>query len=734
MKRPSNRRVVVSAITAVGATALAVALTPASGATVHPGAIKFGVPRVVDPIHTYGEPDIKVAPNGTVYVSGPQGTGVQRSIWSASYDNGDSYRLIQDNKTGTAYPSALIPTKSTLGPGGGDTELAVDRHNTVYYADLWALACFTTAYSRDNGKTVNSTPLGCDSPGADRQWLGIYDPAPSDHTISPYKGPKPLVYLKYSDEGANGGSRVDYTDGSNPSNWHTNDKASQIADGQGYSPTDAPIAIDQHTGDMLTAVMHGSGLALAIGEPAKDGSAHLNFRYEPIQTVLPMGDPNTLFPGFAEDSARNLYVVWVGGKDYQVYYSYAKPTKNGRDWGAWSAPVKINRPPSAVQLMPWVAAGRNGIIDVVWYGTDKTLAQLGSKGPSAKANQQWWTWFAQIDHANSRRPHIVQSVASQHPMHYNDICMLGTGCITATGNRNIADFFEVTIDNQGRARIVYTDTSNGLASVLGNVEAADHSGAAVVTVATQETGLNAWTGKPLKATETQKPIGIINDPSGDARYPVLGGKAVSAADIQRVTMARSGKTLRIQVTLKHGTLADAATAAGASYGRLVVRWQMGNTLYHAGVDEDAAGGNTSYYAGKTQSTDSCSVSACDPHTLDYVAPPQQGAAAATGSVKASQNTIYTINVPLSAIGNPSAHSLLEEVTAYVFAAPLPGSELDTKAQSDADEVPLELEGTKSFNFEAAAVKGGTFRGELLPLTALLPFVAFGARLRRRRSA
>ena len=728
-----KRTAVLSAIAAVGATTLAVALTPASGTVVRPGAIKFGVPRVVDPIHTYGEPDIKVAPNGTVYVSGPQGTGVQRSIWNASYDNGDSYRLVQDNKTGSAYPSALIPTKSTMGPGGGDTELAVDRHSNVYYADLYALACFTTGYSRDNGKTVQSTPLGCDSPGADRQWLGVYDPAKSDHTVSPYKGPKPLIYLKYTDGGASSGSRVDYADGSDPGNWHTNDKAGQIGDASGYGPTDAPIVVDQHTGDVLTAVMHGGGMALAVGEPAKDGSAHLNVRYEPISSTSLGGDPNTLFPGFAEDKARNLYVVWVGSKDYQVYYSYAKPLKNGRDWGAWSAPIKINRPPSNVQLMPWVAGGRNGIIDVVWYGTDKTLKQLGPKGPSAKANQQWWTWFAQIDRAASKKPHIVQSVASQHPMKYNDICMSGLGCITAQGNRNIADFFEVVIDNQGRARIVYTDTSNGLSSVLGNVEAADHSGAAVVTVATQQTGLNAWTGKPLKPTESQKPVAAITDPSGDARYPVLGGAAASGADIERVSMARNSKTLRIQVTLKKGTLADAAKAAAASYGRLVVRWQMGNTLYHAGVDVDAAGGNTSYYAGKTASTDSCSVSACDPHTLDYIAPPQQGAMAATGSVKAAQNTVYTIDVPLSAVGNPSAHSLLEEVSAYVFAAPLPGSEADTKVQSDSDEVPLELEGTKSFNFEAAVAKGGTLRGELVPLTMLLPFGAVAARMRRRRA-
>ncbi|MDQ1698845.1 MAG: hypothetical protein QOG34_708 [Frankiaceae bacterium] len=730
------KRSVVLATTAVtGLGAIALAFTPATGATVKPGAIKFGVPRIVDPIHLYGEPDIKVAPNGTVYVSGPQGTGVQRSIWNASYDNGDSYRLVQDNKTGTAYPSALIPTKSTMGPGGGDTEIAVDRHSNVYYADLYALACFTTAYSRDNGKTVSSTPLGCDAPGADRQWFGIYDPAPADHTISPYKGPKPLIYLKYSDEGASSGSRVDYANGSDPGNWHTDDKATQIASGGGYSPTDAPVAVDQHTGDLLSVVMHGGGMALAIGEPAKDGSAHLNMRYESIAPSTLGGDPNTLFPGFAEDTSRNLYVVWVGGRDYQVYYSYAKPLKNGRDWGAWSAPIKINRPPAAVNLMPWVAAGRNGIIDVVWYGTDMSLAQLGSDGPSAQKNESWWTWFAQIDRANTSKPHIVQSPASQHPMHYNDICMMGTGCITATGNRNIADFFEVTIDNQGRARIVYTDTSNGLSSVLGNVEAADHSGAALVSVATQETGLNAWTGRPLKAAESQAPIAQITDPASDAKYPVLGGTNVPGADIEKIQVARNSKTLRITVTTAHGTLADAAQAARASYGRLVVRWQMGNTLYHAGVDMDASGQTpATFYAGKTQSTDSCSVSACDPHTLDYIAPPLSGAVAATGSVKAGQNTIYTIDVPLSAIGNPSSKSLLEEVAGYVFASPVPGSSPDTKVQSDSDEVPLELEGTKSFNFEAAAAKHGTFAGAILPEVLLLPVLGLATLARRRRRA
>src|SRR3954469_18739807 len=116
--------------------------------------------------------------------------------------------------------------------------------------------------------------------------------------------------------------------------------------------------------------------------------------------------------------------------------------------------------------------------------------------------------------------------------------MLGTACIAAQGNRNLADFFEVTIDNQGRARIVYGDTSNNLAGPSGAVPAVDHSGASIVTVSTQQTGLNAWTGKPLAAKESQKARMQVSDPIGDARYPVLGGAKVDGADIERVVMER----------------------------------------------------------------------------------------------------------------------------------------------------------------------------------------------------
>src|SRR6476660_7311587 len=91
---------VLLAVALLGVTVLVPALTSSVSATTTTAAtgttpaITWGVPRVVDPIHAYGEPDIKVAPNGDVHVSGPQGTGVQRSIWNSSVDGGDSWRAV----------------------------------------------------------------------------------------------------------------------------------------------------------------------------------------------------------------------------------------------------------------------------------------------------------------------------------------------------------------------------------------------------------------------------------------------------------------------------------------------------------------------------------------------------------------------------------------------------------------------------------------------------------------
>src|SRR5207245_5591493 len=132
----------------------------------------------------------------------------------------------------------------------------------------------------------------------------------------------------------------------------------------------------------------------------------------------------------------------------------------------------------------------------------------------------------------------------RHPMHYDSICPACTVCIAAHGNRNLADFFVVTIDRSGAAEIVYDDTSNGLVQpgfTPDNLQLVDHAGAGVVTIARQSSGPGLY-GKPVSGP-SHAPAGGLSDPSGDARYPVIGGTNTTGMDIVGSHISLSGSTL-----------------------------------------------------------------------------------------------------------------------------------------------------------------------------------------------
>ena len=128
---------------------------------------------------------------GAIHATGPQGTGTQRSIWNVSVDGGDSYRIVQNLPANTDRAGSLgyVPTKSALGPGGGDTEIKISHNGRAWFNDLAALASFTSATTTDDGKTTAlSNPAAIDFPGGDRQWMALFDPKPSDHTINAVAG------------------------------------------------------------------------------------------------------------------------------------------------------------------------------------------------------------------------------------------------------------------------------------------------------------------------------------------------------------------------------------------------------------------------------------------------------------------------------------------------------------------------------------------------------------------
>jgi hypothetical protein len=156
-------------------------------------------------------------------------------------------------------------------------------------------------------------------------------------------------------------------------------------------------------------------------------------------------------------------------------------------------------------------------------------------------------------------------------------------------------------------------------------------------------------------------------------------------------------------------LGTAAAIPGTAYLQYVTRWQMGNTLYYAAM-ENTALNNPIFFAGEAQSVDLCSVSACFPHVITYPEPPPASGSSGpgfTGSVEsgsincpsapsASNPCTLTVNVKVADVDNPTSSSLLEEVGSYSFATAHP-SAVTTNAQAELDDVPLEIDGVCCYN-------------------------------------
>src|SRR3989454_3640799 len=376
--------------------------------------IRFEVPAVVDPIHTNGEPDIGIDVFGRVFVSGPTGTGTQRSTWFGSVDRGHTFRIISPGLPPNAITGLVDP------PGGGDTDINFDRSGKQYFVDLYALICNRTATTSDGGATVmQSISGGCadgTAAGSDRPWLAVYDPPPNIRHLSPYTGQTPLIYVEYNNlvgPGPNGGAQWNKsTDGLT----YVNALADVPAGTAGvYSPfgPDGYPAIDQVTGNVFQAAGFPnqggtSNLLLNIGTP--DTTGNLHFLDAPtsagngpnyanlihITDNLP-GSPDTLFTVLSMDTARNLFVAWALSSPStkparrQVFVSAASAASG---WRNWTPPGQASDASlatgDAVNVFPWIKAGGPGRADAGWDGSNKNV------DPSSHSGQAWNVFMSQV--------------------------------------------------------------------------------------------------------------------------------------------------------------------------------------------------------------------------------------------------------------------------------------------------------------------------------------------------
>lgn len=762
---PAGHRVLTAL--GLGALALAAASPAALPARAQSSGISFSTPTVVSPVEAFGEPTIVHSPaaDNTVYASGPWGTGTQRSVWYASADGGETFRLVNQcaPESGEVATECQAPTAvsgSANPPGGGDTDQKVDSGGKDYFVDLWALACDRVATTTDNGAHAVQNAYGCNSApdqnhparpdGSDRQWLAVYDPKLTGVTsTAPDAALGKVVYMEYNNLVQNNCSYwVKSSDGINftPAN---NDNGNYGCDGY--------PSVDQVTGDVLEA----TGGQLNIGVP--DASGNLTFLDDPngnslgkklIQYAPANITNDTLFAVSSMDTGRNLHVTWADGNTWQVYTTVASAKTN---WSQFAPPVQLSASPANTNVFAWVTAGGPGRSDSVWYGTDSR------EDPSSNKGQEWYTYMAQAvwpvdsDGAVTGQPPSVQMVqVSPHPSHYNSICLAGTGCIASKGDRNLADFFSVTIDHGGAAEVEYDDTTNGLEQTGFSPSdgLADHQGAPVVTIARQDGGLGLF-GTPVSPRPdepTSAPTTGITDGGGDALYPVVGGASVPGLDLTGNSLSLSPDGTTLTATMKVADLTSNgiggafSAVPGASFLQYVTRWIMcpansstetnSCSIYYAEAEiAPAAAGSSaqvSYSAGPAQSVDLCSVSACDPHAVTY--PESPVGKSETGSLDCTATPCtLTVNVPVADVGHVTSSSLLEEVGAYSFASARPQA-ATTNAQAESDQLPLEVDGACCFNFQAtsltAAVPEAPAASALV--AAGLVLVGSGELMRRRR--
>ena len=531
--------------------------------------VTFGSPTIVDPIHSYGEPDYKISPlDGASYASGPWGTGTQRSIWNRSTDGGQTFLSMHNPPIQSPNQSAT----TIAGPGGGDTEIMVDHTGKVYYADLAALASLKMATWENSRcedgcpddtlktQTIANPPQNIN--GFDRQWFALWDPEDPQavRDATGYTGPFPVNYLTFAE--ALAGSSC--SSGSCESAAYSTDGLTYTNSTMSFDmQNDGPLVIEQSTGTVIEGIsvdsLNDVGVAILTRDPEKpDDPALTKSRIVKVATLPENMTDRALFPVPALDNAGNLYMVWVTRSDelakdnpdaWQIYYSWSSKSSN---WTDWSDPIKVSKPPSNTNVMPWATAGADGRLAIAWYGTDDNSHNPSTEG----AHQKWDVYLNVVTNAASDSPQLHQQKVTRHPMHYGTVCLEGTGCIAVQGNRNLADFFEVVSDPRtGRIAIVYDDTSNDITQTVANGEqvgdsAADHKGSPVVTLAQQNGGIGLL-GKPIHGP----PRGgtKMKDRKDDANWdPLYGADNVPQLDLRNVKIKRTKKAFKI--SLKVGQL------------------------------------------------------------------------------------------------------------------------------------------------------------------------------------
>ena len=411
---------------------------------------KFSPSTVVDPQRTEGEPLVKLDADGNIWESGPWGFSTNMSFIHRSTTDGRKFHLV-----------STIGIRPDEPPGGGDTDVAVDDQGNVYFVDLEGpLTEIGASVSNDNGNVWRKNAAAVQQSVVDRQWLAVDNGTSSgafDNTIFLAFHETAVGTFIYSSPGSQGAS--DPTGGLFFQNSGSLPGPLQALAADAIC---AQLRFDKVQRNLYYACNEGDHVRVTVGHVGvgqRTGIAYTNYNGPRTPGG---GDVLNLFPALATDAVGHVYMAWIDGTSFALYYAFS--TDEGK---SWSAPVRVNSGSAVTNEFDWAGAGAAGTLALAWYSTDKAVPGGSDNMPSSLAdlgaatNYPWYGYAALITKADTARPKVAQTRFTSKPMHYGAVCNAGTACIEdPTADRQMADFFGFDLAGDGSLRIVYNDTTN----------------------------------------------------------------------------------------------------------------------------------------------------------------------------------------------------------------------------------------------------------------------------------
>lgn len=694
-------------VTTVAKTATATSGGTTTSHTVNDTLMSFTPATVVDPILFGGEPGVNFDPTvsdgSRMFVDWPVSSRQNIGVLYRSTDGGATFgkRYADVTDAASAGPACLgrqIPYCPA--GGGGDTDVNIDPSNgTLYMSSQESLANQSVGVSFDHGTTFPADHADAlvdkGATDVDRQWLANF--GNGKDVFLAYHSPLIGEYVNHS---STAGSTGSWGINPVPTIPGVTQSGALLADNR---VADKHILYLAYVADGINSAANGgSQPALLSGGTALDGFA-VAVSTDAGQTFvnykIPGGDNARNFVKIQHDTAGNLYAVWTDSTNQQTFLAVS-PYNATTPGKTWKGPYKVSGSPLNVTIFPDVVAGDPGRISVIYYGTAASAATPDDVKPNTGG---WWPYVATSLDATCvlsssspcSSPTFHQQRVATKVNQNDNICTSGTACAATGGNRNLLDYWDISLDRQGHLGFVWGDGTNQTLLPF-------------VKVARQASGPSLYAGKP-NAKLSLRGNGYP-DAAGDARFPISGANINSASnhatlDLRGTSVAVSGSNLEFKVRLASTSDLGAGVPTGndgltpLQQAKYLIRWDYGNNAYYAGANVASGSGSTpTFFSGVVDNTEGLmAAGATAPYGNTYA---PQGTA--TGSVS---NGVLTIKVPLSQVGSPRVGSRFVSVGSYTLVGPI-------DALATLNTAPITVDSSPTFDttLRAAATSSGGASG------------------------